>query len=416
MNINLINIGDELLIGQVVNTNASWMAEYLNENGMRVKTVFTIADNADEIKNALQQALKTAEAVIITGGLGPTKDDITKYTLCQFFNTHLVLHKPSLDNVRQIFEKRNYPMTPINEAQALVPACCRVLLNKWGTAPGMCFETEGKVVISLPGVPFEMQGLMREEVVPLLQEKFSIESIYHKNVLTFGIGESFLSDKIESWELALPQNIRLAYLPKDGVVRLRLSAYGNNLAELEKQVACEVENLRTLAGEYIFGYDDDTLELVVGKLLAERGLTLATAESCTGGTVARLLTSVSGASAYYVGGVVAYANEAKEQLLGVKHATLEQYGAVSKQTVEEMALGAKHRFATDCAIATTGIAGPTGGTKDKPVGTVWIAVADCSGVEAQCFSFGDDRAKNAMRASYQALRWLQMKLESKEKI
>ncbi len=411
MKINLINIGDELLIGQVVNTNASWMAEYLNENGMRVKTVFTIADNADEIKNALQQALQTAEAIIITGGLGPTKDDITKYTLCQFFNTHLVLHKPSLDNVRQIFEKRNYPMTPLNEAQALVPVCCRVLLNKWGTAPGMWFEMDGKVVVSLPGVPFEMQGLMREEVVPLLQEKFSIESIYHKNVLMFGIGESFLSDKIESWELALPQNIRLAYLPKDGVVRLRLSAYGNNLAELEKQVACEVENLRTLAGEYIFGYDDDTLELVVGKLLAERGLTLATAESCTGGTIAQLLTSVSGASAYYMGGVVAYANEAKEQLLGVKHATLVQYGAVSRQTAEEMALGAKQRFATDCAIATTGIAGPTGGTKEKPVGTVWIAVADCSGVEAQCFSFGGDRAKNAMRASYQALRWLQMKLE-----
>lgn len=410
MKINLINIGDELLIGQVVNTNASWMSAYLNENGMRVCRVFTIADNADEIKNALQQAMSTADAVIITGGLGPTKDDITKHTLCQFFSSHLVLHEPSLDNVRSIFKKRNFPMTPLNEAQALVPQCCRVLLNKWGTAPGMWFEKDGKVVVSLPGVPSEMQGLMREEVVPLLQEKFSVESIYHKNVLTFGIGESFLSDKIEAWELALPENIHLAYLPKDGVVRLRLSAYGNNLTELEKQVACEVEKLCALAGEYIFGYDDDTLESVVGKLLAERGMTLATAESCTGGTIAQLLTSVSGASAYYMGGVVAYANEAKEQLLGVKRATLEQYGAVSRQTAEEMALGAKQRFATDCAIATTGIAGPTGGTKEKPVGTVWIAVATPSGVEAQCFSFGDDRAKNVMRASYQALRWLQVKL------
>lgn len=410
MKINLINIGDELLIGQVVNTNASWMSAYLNENGMRVCRVFTIADNADEIKNALQQAMSTADAVIITGGLGPTKDDITKHTLCQFFSSHLVLHEPSLDNVRSIFKKRNFPMTPLNETQALVPECCRVLLNKWGTAPGMWFEKDGRVVVSLPGVPSEMKGLMREEVVPLLQEKFSVESIYHKNVLTFGIGESFLSDKIEQWELALPENIRLAYLPKDGVVRLRLSAYGNNFAELEKQVACEVEKLRAIVGEYIFGYDNDTLESVVGKLLAERGLTLATAESCTGGTVARLLTSVSGASAYYVGGVVAYANEAKEQLLGVKHATLEQHGAVSRQTAEEMALGAKRRFATDCAIATTGIAGPTGGTEDKPVGTVWIAVATPSGVEAQCFSFGDDRSKNVMRASYQALRWLQVKL------
>ncbi|MBO7315973.1 MAG: CinA family nicotinamide mononucleotide deamidase-related protein, partial [Paludibacteraceae bacterium] len=307
-------------------------------------------------------------------------------------------------------EQRNFPMTPLNEAQALVPECCRVLLNKWGTAPGMWFEKDGRVVVSLPGVPSEMKGLMREEVVPLVHEKFSVESIYHKNVLTFGIGESFLSDKIEQWELALPENIRLAYLPKDGVVRLRLSAYGNNFAELEKQVACEVEKLRAIVGEYIFVYDDDTLESVVGKLLSEQGMTLATAESCTGGTIAQLLTSVSGASAYYMGGVVAYANEAKEQLLGVKRATLEQYGAVSRQTAEEMALGAKRRFATDYAIATTGIAGPTGGTEDKPVGTVWIAVATPSGVEAQCFSFGDDRSKNVMRASYQALRWLQVKL------
>lgn len=410
MKINLINIGDELLIGQVVNTNASWMSAYLNENGMRVCRVFTIADNADEIKNALQQAMSTADVVIITGGLGPTKDDITKHTLCSFFSSQLVSHEPSLENVRRIFEQRNYPMTPLNEAQALVPECCRVLLNKWGTAPGMWFEKDGRVVVSLPGVPSEMKGLMREEVVPLLQEKFSVESIYHKNVLTFGIGESFLSDKIEQWELALPENIRLAYLPKDGVVRLRLSAYGNNFAELEKQVACEVEKLRAIVGEYIFGYDDDTLESVVGKLLSEQGMTLATAESCTGGTIAQLLTSVSGASAYYMGGVVAYANEAKEQLLGVKRATLEQHGAVSRQTAEEMALGAKRRFVTDCAVATTGIAGPTGGTEDKPVGTVWIAVATPSGVEAQCFSFGDDRAKNVMRASYQALRWLQVKL------
>ena len=410
MKINLINIGDELLIGQVVNTNASWMSAYLNENGMRVCRVFTISDSADEIKNAQQQAMATAEAVIITGGRGPTKDDITKHTLYQFFSSHLVLHEPSLDNVRSIFKKRNFPMTPLNEAQALVPECCRVLLNKWGTAPGMWFEKDGRVVVSLPGVPSEMKGLMREEVVPLLQEKFSVESIYHKNVLTFGIGESFLSDKIEQWELALPENIRLAYLPKDGVVRLRLSAYGNNFAELEKQVACEVEKLRAIVGEYIFVYDDDTLESVVGKLLSEQGMTLATAESCTGGTIAQLLTSVSGASAYYMGGVVAYANEAKEQLLGVKRATLEQYGAVSRQTAEEMALGAKRRFATDYAIATTGIAGPTGGTEDKPVGTVWIAVATPSGVEAQCFSFGDDRSKNVMRASYQALRWLQVKL------
>lgn len=410
MNINLINIGDELLIGQVVNTNASWMSAFLNENGMRVKSVFTIADNADAINLALQQALEAADAVIITGGLGPTKDDITKHTLCTFFGSQLVLHEPSLNNVRQIFSKRNYPMTPLNEAQAMVPACCRVLLNKWGTAPGMWFEADGKVVVALPGVPAEMQGLMRKDVVPLLLEKFSIESIYHKNVWTFGIGESFLSDTIEQWELSLPQNIRLAYLPKEGMVRLRLSAYGNDKTQLEQRVATEVERLNALVGEYVFGYDDDTLESVVGRLLSSKGKTLATAESCTGGNIARMLTSVPGASAYFLGGVVAYANEAKEQLLGVKHATLEQYGAVSQQTAEEMARGVRECFGTDYAIATTGIAGPDGGTEAKPVGTVWIAVADRQGAEARCFSFGEGRERTVMRASYQALRWLQQKI------
>ena len=329
MNVNIINIGDELLIGQVVNTNASWMALCLNENGMRVGRVFTIADNADEIIQTLRLALVSSDAVLITGGLGPTKDDITKHTLCRFFSSHLVMHEPSLDNVRQIFAKRNYPMTPLNEAQAMVPAACTALLNKWGTAPGMWFEYEGKTVVSLPGVPAEMQGLMREEVVPRLRESFALEHIYHKNVWTFGIGESFLSDKIESWELALPENIHLAYLPQDGMVRLRLSAYGNRLDELEKQVDAEVEKLKSIVGEYIFGYDEDTLESVVGTLFSKHGKTLATAESCTGGNIARLITSVSGASAYYMGGVVAYANNAKEQLLGVQHATLEQYGAIS---------------------------------------------------------------------------------------
>ncbi|MBQ7388403.1 MAG: competence/damage-inducible protein A [Paludibacteraceae bacterium] len=411
MNVSIINIGDELLIGQVVNTNASWMASCLNENGMRVAHVFTIADNADEITRTLRLALVSSDAVLITGGLGPTKDDITKHTLCRFFSSHLVMHEPSLDNVRQIFAKRNYPMTPLNEAQAMVPAACTALLNKWGTAPGMWFEYEGKTIVSLPGVPAEMQGLMREEVVPRLRESFALEHIYHKNVWTFGIGESFLSDKIESWELALPENIHLAYLPQDGMVRLRLSAYGNRLDELEKQVDTEVEKLKSIVGEYIFGYDDDTLESVVGTLFSKHGKTLATAESCTGGNIARLITSVSGASAYYMGGVVAYANNAKEQLLGVQHTTLEQYGAVSRQTAEEMAIGAKCRFGTDYAVATTGIAGPTGGTPDKPVGTVWIAVADEYGVEARCFSFGADRARTVQRASYQALRWLQIKLE-----
>lgn len=412
MNINLINIGDELLIGQVVNTNASWMAAYLNDNGMRVKRVFTIADNADEIKLTLLEALKSTDAVIITGGLGPTKDDITKHTLCEFFGSTLVLHEASLENVQQIFSKRNYPMTSLNEAQALVPACCQVLINKWGTAPGMWFEKDGKVVVSLPGVPAEMQGLMHEEVVPLLCKRFGVESIYHKNIWTFGIGESFLSDKIEQWELSLPKNIHLAYLPKDGMVRLRLSAYGDNKIRLEKQVTDEVKKLQTLVGEYIFGYDEDTLESIVGQLLAKQRKTLVTAESCTGGNIARLLTSVSGASAYYIGGIVAYANEAKEQHLGVLHSTLEQYGAVSQQTAEEMARGARERFGADYAVATTGIAGPDGGTLEKPVGTVWIAVAEEQGVEARCFSFGDGRERVVRRASYQALRWLQTKLLS----
>ncbi len=410
MNIILINIGDELLIGQVVNTNASRMSAYLNEHGMAVRKVLTVADDEREILSALTSSIAEADAVIITGGLGPTKDDITKAVLCRFFDTELQLHEPSLRAVEAYFASRGYALSDTNRHQAELPACCVPLSNRWGTAPGMWFEREGRIVVSLPGVPFEMRGLMREEVVPRLQQHFSVEQILHKNILTFGIGESYLSDKIETWELALPTNVRLAYLPADGIVRLRLSARGDDMAVLKKTLNEEIEKLRALIGEYIFGYDDDTLEQVVGRLLAESGKTLSTVESCTGGLIAHKLTSVAGASAYYKGGVVAYANEAKEQFVGVCPETLAEHGAVSRATAEQMAVGCRERFATDFAVATTGIAGPSGGTAEKPVGTVWIAIADATGVEAQCFQFGNDRQRTVVRAANQALRWLQTKI------
>ncbi len=410
MNIILINIGDELLIGQVVNTNASWMSAYLNEHGMAVCKVLTVADDESEILSSLATSLEEAETVIVTGGLGPTKDDITKAAFCRFFNTELQLHEPSLRAVETYFASRGYTLSDTNRHQAELPACCEPLNNRWGTAPGMWFNHNGRVVVSLPGVPFEMRGLMREEVVPRLQKHFSVEQILHKNVLTFGIGESYLSDKIEDWELALPANVRLAYLPADGIVRLRLSAHGDDMATLKEILDDEIEKLRALIGEYIFGYDDDTLEQVVGRLLAERGQTLSTVESCTGGLIAHKLTSVAGASAYYKGGVVAYANEAKEQFVGVHHETLAEHGAVSRATAEQMAVGCRKRFATDFAVATTGIAGPSGGTAEKPVGTVWIAIADKNGVEAQCFQLGNDRQRTVVRAANQALRWLQTKI------
>jgi len=400
MNITIINIGDELLIGQVVNTNASTMSRMLTAAGMDVLKTMVVGDERQAIWKAVDEAMHSSDAVLVTGGLGPTKDDITKKLLCEYFNSELVVSAMALDNVRRIFESRGYELTPVNRAQALVPRCCEVLNNDLGTAPCMWFAREGKVLVSLPGVPFEMEWLMRNRVLPKLQETFKTDIIVTKNILTQGIGESFLSDLIEPWELSLPENIKLAYLPVAGLTKLRLTVHGSYDPSILK-------GLYDLAGQYIVGEDCETLDELVHKTLTGRGLTLATAESCTGGNIARLLTAQAGASAYFKGGVVAYSNEVKECALGVRHSTLETHGAVSEETVREMAEGVRQRLGADLAIATTGIAGPDGGTKEKPVGTVWIAVADKTHTEAKLLQFGANRRQqNIDRSTNQAFAML----------
>ena len=403
MNAYLINIGDELLIGQVVNTNASWMASELEKNNIHVARIVTIADDFNDITKTLSDALAHVEVVIMTGGLGPTKDDITKTALCDYFDMQLVMHEPSLANVTDFFTKRGLQISAINQMQGLVPDGCEPLLNKVGTAPGMWFERDGKIVVSLPGVPFEMQWLMSEYVLPKLQQRLGTEAILHKTVLTCGIGESFLADTIEAWELALPTNFRLAYLPEAGKVRLRLSAHGDDKLLLQQQMDEQLAKLIPLIDTYIYGYDDETFASVIGKLLIERGATLATAESCTGGQLGHRITEVAGASAYYLGGVVAYSNDIKEQLLGVHTDTLTQYGAVSAQTAEAMAIGCRRLFQTNYAIATTGISGPTGGTEEKPLGTVWIAIASEKEVVSKKYVFRTTRAQHQERTVNQAL-------------
>ena len=406
MNVTIINIGDELLIGQVVNTNASTMSRMLIEAGMDVGKTVVVGDSRDAIWQAVDAAMHSSDAVLVTGGLGPTKDDITKKLLCEYFGSELVESEVALENVRRIFAVRGFELTPVNRAQALVPKCCEVLNNDLGTAPCMWFEREGRVLVSLPGVPFEMEWLMRNRVVPKLQEAFRTETIVNKNILVQGIGESFLSDLIEPWELSLPANVKLAYLPVAGMTKLRLTAHLPHNFPLST-FHFPLKGLYELAGKYIVGEDCETLAELVHKTLTQRGLSLATAESCTGGTIASQLTAMAGASAYFKGGVVAYSNEVKESALGVKHETLEAHGAVSEETAREMAEGVRRRMNADYAIATTGIAGPDGGTKEKPVGTVWIAVSGHKGTEAALLNFpGRRRQQNIDRTVNQAFSML----------
>ena len=411
MKATILNIGDELLIGQVVNTNASRMAQMLVAAGIDVCGTYVIGDNADDIKYYLQHCIERSDVVLMTGGLGPTKDDITKKTLCELFESELYENEEALANIKHIFSARGYELTPINRQQAWVPRCCTMINNVLGTAPCMWFQFEiengkvkienrhtpafdhpskegtdatansqfsilnsqlNKVVVSLPGVPFEMVNLMETEVIPRLQHHFRTDQIVNKNILVQGIGESFLSDLIEPWELALPKSIRLAYLPQAGMLKLRLTARGGHdeRPQLEQQIADAVKSLYPIAGEYIVGEDLESLPELVAYTMKKAGKTLATAESCTGGTLAHQLTAMAGASEYFRGGVVAYSNEVKECALGVRHETLVAHGAVSEETVREMAAGARERLRADYAVATTGIAGPGGGTPEKPVGTV----------------------------------------------
>ncbi|MDD4603669.1 MAG: competence/damage-inducible protein A [Bacteroidales bacterium] len=414
MTIEIINIGDELLIGQVINTNAAWMAERLNLSGFVVRQVTVIRDSREEILEALYAAEKRSEVVLISGGIGPTNDDITKQTLCEFFNTRLVFDPAAYRDIETIFARRGFPVTELNRQQAELPEHCISLPNKLGTARGMWFEKEtGKtksIVVSMPGVPFEMKALMTEEVIPRLQQCFKNPFIYHKTVLTQGIGESFLASRIESWESSLPENIKLAYLPQPGIVRLRLTGTGKDEQKLKHQIDQAVSDLGVIIPEFIYGFDEETLEEIIGKLLTNKKQTLATVESCTGGYLAHLITSVPGSSRYFKGSVIAYSNEIKKKFVNVPLETLDKFGAVSEQVVMEMAISLQTQFGVDFVIATSGIAGPDGGTPEKPVGTTWIAIATPDEVVASHFLFGDSRDRNIRRTALQAMAMLRTKL------
>ncbi len=409
MNAEIITIGDELLIGQVVDTNSAWMAEQLNLIGIRVVQITSIADRREQILTTLKEASSRAEIILISGGLGPTRDDITKNTLCEYFGTRLVFNQEAFDNIVRLFGVRGYTITPVNRAQAELPESCTPLQNVNGTAAGMWFEEKGTIYVSMPGVPFELQGLMTDHVLPRLA-KINGQKIIHRTILTHGVGESFLAAKIEAWEDSLPRHIRLAYLPQPGIVRLRITGTGTNKQLLENEIDEYANKLYAIIPEYIFGEGEDTMELVVSKLLKEHGYTLATAESCTGGYIAHLITGHAGSSEFFKGAVVAYSNEIKENILGVSEDTLSHYGAVSRETVFEMAAGIVRHFHVDCAIAVSGIAGPGGGTAEKPVGTTWISVLSPKGAETRMFTFGEHRGRNIRRAALAALDMLRKQL------
>jgi nicotinamide-nucleotide amidase len=418
MNIEIINIGDELLIGQVINTNASWMGEQLGLAGFKAHQFTVIGDSREQILEALGRASERCEVILISGGIGPTKDDITKTTLCEFFETSLVFDEEAFMDVENLFSLRGYKVTELNRQQAFLPANCKSIPNRNGTARGMWFEKEirtdgrqGKTVfVSMPGVPFEIKAMMTDYVIPELTRRFHPKTIYHKTILTQGIGESFLASIIEKWEDDLPAWIKLAYLPQPGIVRLRLTGTGDDRELVRREVEIQVEKLSDLIPEYIFGTDDDCLEAIVGQILLERNQTLATAESCTGGYIAHLLTSIPGSSGYFRGSVIAYDNTVKENLLGVMPETILKFGAVSSEVVTEMAIGAQTSLNTDYVIAVSGIAGPGGGTAEKPVGTIWIAIATPDEVFSHQFHFGDSRDRNIRRTALQALNMLRKKL------
>lgn len=406
----IVSIGDELLIGQVVNTNASWMAERLNLAGIAVNQIVTVADRKKDIKEALTIAGKRSDLVLITGGLGPTKDDITKDTLCEYFNTELIFDKGVYNHIINLFQIRSLKTSEPNRKQAEIPKICKVIKNSNGTAPGMWFEKDDVIYISMPGVPFEMKVMITDQIIPMISETNHLDAIYHQTVLTQGIGESWLAERIADWEENLPEEIKLAYLPQPGIVRLRLTANGNDKNNLIKIVENEITKLKTIIPELIFGYNTDTMEQVVGDILKRKNQKLATAESCTGGYIAHLVTSIAGSSAYFNGSIIAYSNEVKEDLLGVKNKTLFNHGSVSEEVVLEMAKNAQRKLKTDYTISVSGIAGPDGGTDEKPVGTTWIGIATPNYCFAKKYQFGEHRGRNIRKTAVTALNLLRLEI------
>ena len=402
----IITIGDELLIGQVIDSNSAWMAQELNKVGIQVVRRVAVGDQWDDIWKALDDEQQDAEVILITGGLGPTSDDITKPLLCKYFRCKMKVNEAARQNVIDIFTKLNRPILERNLLQGEVPDNCVVLQNKRGTAPGMCFAKNFKIFISMPGVPHEMKGMMTDDVLPLLKKHFKLPTIIHKTLLTAGVGESFLAELIKEFEEALPKNIRLAYLPNYGMVRLRLTTTGFDGPAIEKVIAQHFETLQSLVKEYMVTNEDEPLEKVVGKLLQSKGMTMCTAESCTGGYIAHLITAMPGSSKFYDGSVVSYSYKAKEDLLQVDKTTLESKGAVSEEIVIQMAKGALKNIGSDYVIAVSGIMGPDGGMPEKPVGTVWVAVGDQHKIETHKLAFRFDRERNIQLTAANALNLL----------
>lgn len=410
----IITIGDELLIGQVIDTNSAWIAQELNKAGIQVKNRVSVGDVWDDIWNALETERKKASIVLITGGLGPTADDITKPLLCEYFGGKMIMDEATLSHVTDIFERiLKRPMIERNRKQAEVPDVCTVLKNERGTAPGMLFEKEGIIFVSMPGVPHEMKWIMTAHVIPLIEKRFSTGYIRHRTLLTAGIGESFLAEMIQDIETALPAHIKLAYLPNYGMVRLRLSGMGPDAEQLESEIAIYFQQLLQRTEKYLVTDDDIPMELVVGKLLKERKQTMTTAESCTGGYIAHLITKHHGASAYYQGSVISYANEIKEQVLSVPNDILKTKGAVSEETVTLMAESVRKLMKTDYALAVSGIMGPGGGSHEKPVGMVWVAAASEEKTMTQLFQFRFDRSRNIELTAINALNLLRQLILSK---
>ena len=408
----IITIGDEILIGQIVDTNSVSIAKHLNKAGITVAEKLSIGDNAEQIEATLKRAHSQSQIVIITGGLGPTKDDITKHTLARIFSSPLVENKAVAEHVEKMLAVRGIAFNALNRSQALVPECCTVLFNHHGTAPGMWFEQDDHVTISLPGVPFEMEHLMEDEVMPRLKSHYSLHANIHRTMITSGIAESMLAERIAEWEDALPKDVKLAYLPSPNIVRLRLSTYDSEDGEAARtRIDLLFKELYKIIPDNIVGYEDASVQQLVHQILTERGKTLAVAESCTGGTIASRFTAMAGSSAYFLAGVVAYANEAKRDILGVNYDDIVRYGAVSEQVARQMAEGVRRATGADYAISTTGIAGPSGGSAEKPVGTVWMAVATPTHTVAMMRPSGTDRGQIINRASAYAIEMLYKELK-----
>ncbi len=403
MNAIIVTIGDELLIGQVVDTNAAWLGSKLTAAGINVSEMVSISDSPEHITSTLDRIIGTTDVVIMTGGLGPTKDDLTKETLVKYFGGHLVMNDEVLKKIEGFFKSRGREIIDSNRRQALVPDNCIVLTNNNGTAPGMWFTKDNTHVISIAGVPYEMKAIAEEQIIPRLHKAFNVPALMNKTIMTQGVPESYLAEMIKDWEKSLPDCMKLAYLPRPGIVRLRLTVAGKCAAEGEGMLSEQIVKLQDIISDHIYGFDELQIEEALGDVLKEKGFKLVTAESCTGGNIARMITSVPGSSAYFLGSVIAYSNEVKIDKLGVKVSSLDEFGSVSKEIVEEMVSGILQKFNADVAVATSGIAGPGGGSNEKPVGTVWIAVATKERIYSKKFLFGGNRDRNIEQSSIMAI-------------